>query len=70
MVAAEEEILRSNYYTVIDLDKVFAKALLAISYDGAMPNVNDKGILDLKNARHPLLKVEKVMSWKRYIRKK
>ena len=61
MVANEEEILRSNYYTVIELDKVFAKALLAISYDGTMPNVNDKGILDLKNARHPLLKVEKVI---------
>lgn len=61
MVATEEEILRTNYFTIIELDKIFAKALLAISYDGAMPNVNDKGILDLKNARHPLLKVEKVI---------
>jgi DNA mismatch repair protein MutS2 len=35
--------------------------MLGISYNGSAPLVNDKGIFDLKNARHPLLKVEKVI---------
>lgn len=61
LVATEEEILKNNYLTFIELDKIFAKAKLATTYDGCAPMVNDKGIFELKNARHPLLKVEKVI---------
>ena len=61
LVACEEEVLKNNYLNLIELDKIFAKAMLGISYNGSAPLVNDKGIFDLKNARHPLLKVEKVI---------
>jgi DNA mismatch repair protein MutS2 len=61
LVACEEEVLKNNYLNLIELDKIFAKAMLGISYNGSAPIVNDKGIFDLKNARHPLLKVEKVI---------
>lgn len=61
LVATEETILRNNYYYIVELDKIFSKALLGISYNGSAPSVNDAGIFDLKNARHPLLKVEKVI---------
>lgn len=61
LVATEETILRNNYYYIVELDKIFSKALLGISYNGSAPSVNDTGIFDLKNARHPLLKVEKVI---------
>ncbi len=60
-VMEQVELLRCNYKIIIELDKIFAKALLGISYDGYAPNINTKGILKLKNARHPLLKVEKVI---------
>ena len=61
LVACEEEVLKNNYLNLIELDKIFAKAMLGISYNGSAPLVNDKGIFDLKNSRHPLLKVEKVI---------
>ena len=61
LVAKEETVLRNNYYTFIELDKIFSKAMLGISYNGCAPSVNTEGIFDLKNARHPLLKVEKVI---------
>ena len=61
LVASEEAILRNNYYYIVELDKIFSKALLGISYNGSAPCVNNVGIFDLKNARHPLLKVEKVI---------
>ena len=61
LVASEAEVLKNNYLTLIELDKIFAKAKLGISYNGSAPSVNNKGIFDLKNARHPLLKVEKVI---------
>lgn len=61
LVATEDVILRNNYFNIVELDKIFAKALLGISYNGNAPSINDKGIFNLKNARHPLLKVEKVI---------
>lgn len=53
--------LKTNYEIIVELDKIFAKALLGIAYDGYAPKINTKGILKLKNARHPLLKVNKVI---------
>ena len=60
-IKGEVTILERNYEIFKELDLTFSKALLAISYDGTAPRINDKGILSLKNARHPLLKVEKVI---------
>jgi len=53
--------LKSNLDLIVDLDLLFAKAILATHYDGRKPRINNIGNLELVNARHPLLKVKKVI---------
>lgn len=55
-----EELLM-NFEIIYEIDFIFAKAVLALDYDGRMPTINKDGILKLVNARHPLLKVKKVI---------
>lgn len=61
LLTAEIESLNQNFQTICEIDEVFAKAMLAKSYDGAKPHINQQGHFDLKNARHPLLNVKKVI---------
>lgn len=60
-ISLNDTTLRNNYNVIIEIDKIFAKAMLAKTYDGTAPKINRDGILSLKNARHPLLKVAKVI---------
>lgn len=53
--------LESNYHILINLDIIFTKAILSMSYDGYRPSINSKGIVELIDAKHPLLKVKKVI---------
>ena len=57
----EESYLRNNFELLKEIDFIFAKGMFAKSYDGYMPKLNHKGKLNLINARHPLLKVKKVI---------
>ena len=57
----EESYLRNNFDLLKEIDFIFAKGMFAKSYDGYMPKLNHKGKLNLINARHPLLKVKKVI---------
>lgn len=57
----EVESLDNNFQIICEIDKVFAKAMLASSYNGEKPHLNSTGRLELKQARHPLLKVKKVI---------
>lgn len=50
-----------SYATLIDLDITFAKANLAYKMKASMPVLNENGIIDLKNARHPLIDKDKVV---------
>lgn len=50
------------YETFVYLDIVFAKAQYALNINANKPNINDVGIVDLLNCRHPLLNVEEVVS--------
>ena len=43
------------------LDAIFAKAILAREMRAHCPKLNDKGIIDIRNGRHPLLDKEKVV---------
>lgn len=61
ILSGEVEILDSNFQIICEIDQTFAKAMLASGYDGCKPHLNNIGRLDLKNARHPLLKVKKVI---------
>ncbi|MCQ2530032.1 MAG: endonuclease MutS2 [Lachnospiraceae bacterium] len=50
--------LAINYDLLVELDFIFAKARYSESIHGNAPEFNDKGIVDLKQARHPLLAVK------------
>lgn len=60
-IGENSEILRSNFQTIVEIDNIFARALLAKEFDAYKPHLNNQGKLNLVNARHPLLRVAKVI---------
>lgn len=50
-----------SYQNLIDLNVIFAKGNLAYTMKSVTPIVNDKGYINLKKARHPLIDKEKVV---------
>ncbi len=52
--AHADEIIESYNFTV-ELNIIFSKAHLAYKMKAVKPKMNDKGIIDLKQARHPLI---------------
>ena len=65
--AANIRDLEENQKILTHLDFVFAKARYAKSYRGTEPVFNTDGIIDLKDARHPLLHPDKVVPIHIYI---
>ncbi len=55
-----DEIIES-YNFMVELNIIFAKAQLAYKMKAVMPKMNDKGIIDLKQARHPLIPEKSVV---------
>lgn len=55
------EEIRTDQQLLARLDFIFARAGLARHYKATMPEFNDKGIISLKDARHPLLDPVKVV---------
>ena len=53
--AAHREDININVKILVDLDVIFAKAKLAYAMRAWAPLMNDKGEVDLRKARHPLL---------------
>ena len=53
--AAHREDINTNVKILVDLDVIFARAKLAYHMRAWAPEMNDKGIVDLRKARHPLL---------------
>jgi len=60
-IQAVADELIDHYLTILDLDFIFAKAKYSISIQASKPKINNLGIVDLIQARHPLLKVKKVV---------
>ncbi|MBQ3514733.1 MAG: endonuclease MutS2 [Lachnospiraceae bacterium] len=54
-VSLEQESIKRNLEILTKLDFIFARAQLAKSYDGVMPEYNKEGIIRIKRGRHPLL---------------
>lgn len=55
------DIICSNFDIAVELNVIFAKANLAYKMKASLPVMNDKGIINLKKARHPLIDKEKVV---------
>ena len=50
-----------SYENLANLNLIFAKADLAYSMKATMPIMNDRGIVDIKQARHPLINKDQVV---------
>lgn len=51
-----------DFKLVAELDFIFAKGKLSLDMNGTEPVLNDKGIINFKKARHPLIDKNKVVS--------
>jgi len=53
--------LRTNLSVLSRLDYIFARAALARDMDASRPEFNEEGVLDIRQARHPLLPRDRVV---------
>ncbi|MBO5278094.1 MAG: endonuclease MutS2 [Lachnospiraceae bacterium] len=53
--------IEEDFNLLTQLDFIFARAALSRSYKGSEPEFNTNGIINLKQARHPLLDPKKVV---------
>lgn len=61
-VGANADLIIRSYNAAVELNVIFAKADLAYKMKASIPIMNDKGIIELKKARHPLIDPEKVVA--------
>ncbi|MDO4522494.1 MAG: endonuclease MutS2 [Eubacteriales bacterium] len=55
------EPLLDDQMLLTNLDFIFSRAMLSKSYNGTEPDFNDRGIINIKKGRHPLLDKKKVV---------
>lgn len=58
-----------NYDYLVKLDAIFARSEFSLKYDCRQPRLNNKGYINLKKARHPLLNKETVVPIDVYVGK-
>ncbi|MEE1321308.1 MAG: endonuclease MutS2, partial [Acutalibacteraceae bacterium] len=56
------EGIKASYECAVELNLIFAKAKLAYEMKATVPEINDDGIINLRNARHPLIDPKKVVA--------
>ncbi|HCC07159.1 MAG TPA: endonuclease MutS2 [Clostridiales bacterium] len=61
LVAENIDIVRTNLELLTEIDVIFARAKLSRDMKGSEPIYNDRSFLNLKMARHPLIKTEDVV---------
>ena len=61
MVAQNGEVLDANISILAHLDFVFAKGELSCAMEASEPLFNDKGFVNIRKGRHPLLNKDKVV---------
>jgi len=59
--AAHRADINTNFELLVTLDVIFAKARLAFQMKAWAPIMNDRGVVELRNARHPLIDSQKVV---------
>ncbi|MDY6367967.1 MAG: endonuclease MutS2 [Clostridia bacterium] len=55
------QAIRYNYENLSEIDYGFACAIYSFKNKCTMPLLNDKGIIDIKRGRHPLISIDKVV---------
>ncbi len=53
--------IKNSYECALELNLIFAKAQLAYKMRASVPCLNDDGIIELNNARHPLIQSDMVV---------
>jgi DNA mismatch repair protein MutS2 len=61
LVGEKYDSLKQNAEILATLDFIFAKAKFSLALRGVEPKVNDKGMINIKKGRHPLLKADEVV---------
>ena len=60
-VGEEISVLVQDFHILAELDFIFAKGELAVELNGSVPVYNNKGQINLRGARHPLLDPKSVV---------
>lgn len=60
-VAEHSFPLENNQKILLELDFINSKGKLSCSMEGSEPDLNEEGILEIKNGRHPLIDSSKVV---------
>jgi DNA mismatch repair protein MutS2 len=60
-VSDESAVLFGNLEITAYIDFIVAKGRLAVSMNAMCPSINDRGIIHMKNARHPLIPQDQVV---------
>lgn len=55
------DAIRYNAENMQEIDNAFARAIYAFKYKGTLPKLNDKGVINIVNGRHPLISDDKVV---------
>ena len=61
-VAANSTVIFENVTVLGKIDYIFARAKLGMQMKASMPELNESGIIDMKQARHPLIPDEQVIA--------
>lgn len=61
-ISEHTDQLRVNLSLIASIDCIFARAHLAKKMKAAKPTLNDRGIIDIKQARHPLIPHDEVVA--------
>jgi len=62
MIATHSEELVANVHILASVDFIYARAKLGHEMDGVKPSLNDKGMIKMKQARHPLIPRQEVVA--------
>src|SRR5699024_9679991 len=62
IIAEHTEVLLENLRILANVDFIFARAHLAEEMKAAKPTLNDRGVIDMKQARHPLIPDDQVVA--------
>lgn len=62
LVADNSHAMFADYKIISELDYIFCKAKLSLDMNATEPELNDKGIIEFKKARHPLIDPKSVVS--------